>query len=318
MAQARIVIERLSALRRGLEFETRVIRTAGDRAKNFAALERMIRRPDGQGVFVKEIDRALLARKIDLGVHSLKDVPTQMLDGLAIGAVLERTLAHDLFVGRAPGTIEQLPPGSVIGTSSPRRAAQVRAAFPALRVVELRGNLDTRLRQLADERGKLDGIIVSAAGYRRLRPGQNQATQDLPPDLFLPAPAQGAIGVTCRQDDAFIRERLEAIHDPKTAAEVAAERALLARLEAGCTVPLGALAETDDSGLLRLRAMVVDPDGGPPVRAEATGDPAEPDALASAVEMILKSRGAERILSALRARSNGKPRASRAAVKRRR
>ena len=300
LSQTKIVIDLLSGLHAGLEFETKIIRTAGDRARTVAALNRIMRAADGQGVFVKEIDRALLRRKIDLGVHSMKDVPTRIEDGLVVGAVIERGTPNDIFVGRTVDAIDRLPGGSTIGTSSPRRRAQIRNAFPHLKVVELRGNLDTRMKKLMDRRGMLDGIIVAAAAFKRLYRDNGIPVQALPLDLFTPAPAQGTICIICREGDKVILPLITKINDEKTQTEVAAERALLKRMEAGCSVPLGAYAELQDSELLHLRAMVASTTDGRCVMAEATGNAEEPDAVAAAVEIMLKSRGAERILLELR------------------
>lgn len=302
LAQTQIVVDQLSALQANLEFDIKTIKTAGDRVSTPEALAKLLRKPGRQGVFVKEIDQALLGRKIDIGIHSLKDVPTHLLDGLKIAAVLKREKANDLFVGRTGEPLERLAAGAVIGTSSPRRRAQVRAAFPHLEVTEIRGNLDTRIQKLMDKKGKLDGIIVSAAAFRRLFKENGVPVQELPLDRFVPAPGQGVIGVICRERDEETQSLLKRINDPDTMTEVTAERALLARMEAGCTVPMGALAQADESGLVHLRAMVGDPEAGRVISAEATGQANEPDDLAAAVETILKARGAEEILDAARSK----------------
>lgn len=299
LAQSRIVVDRLMKLQLGLEFDVRVIKTAGDRAKTPEALAKLLTGPAGRGVFVKEIDAALLSRKIDLGIHSMKDVPTQLPKRLRIGAVLERAVPNDLFISRTGEPIDRLAPGATIGTSSPRRQLQAKAAFPHLTIVELRGNLDTRIRKLMDKSANIDAIIVSAAAFGRLFEANGVPTQELPLDAFLPAPGQGAICIICRDSDKNVLPILEKINDRKSAAEVGAERALLARMDAGCSVPLGAHATIDDMGLLHLQAMVASPNGAP-IRAEATGRAEEPNAVAAAVEMILKSRGAEKILQEMR------------------
>ena len=299
MAQTRIVLEKLAKLQLSLEFEVRTIKTAGDRAKTPESLAKLLSGPSGRGIFVKEIDAALLNRRIDIGVHSMKDVPTYIPKRLKIGAVLERAVPNDLFISRTGETIDRLPPGAMIGTSSPRRQLQLKAAFPHLGVVEIRGNLDTRIRKLMDRRSNIDGIIISAAAFGRLFEANGIPAQELPIEQFLPAPGQGAICIVCRENDKAVQPLLDKINDRKSAAEVGAERALLARMDAGCTVPMGAHATIDDMGLLHLQAMVGAPNAAP-IRAEATGRAEEPNAVAAAVEMILKSRGAEKILREMR------------------
>lgn len=299
LAQAKIVVDQLTHLKAGLEFDVRVIKTAGDRAKTPESLAKLLNGPVGRGVFVKEIDAALRARKIDLGIHSMKDVPTAIPKGLKIGAVLTRATPCDVFISRTGETIDRLPPGATIGTSSPRRQLQIKAAFPHLAVTELRGNLDSRIRKLMDKRGNIDAIVVSAAAFQRLFGQNGIPAQELPIDSFLPAPGQGAICVMCRESDKAVRPLLDQINDPRSASEVGAERALLSRMEAGCSLPMGAHATVDETGLLHLQAMVGVP-GGAPIRAEATGRVEEPEEVAAAVEMILKSRGAEKVLDAMR------------------
>lgn len=311
LSQVKLFIERLSSQAAGIETTVAVIKTAGDRAKTAADLQRLMRRPGGQGVFVKEIDQALLRRKIDAGVHSLKDVPGALLDGLCIGACLPRAAPNDLFIGRDIHAIERLHAGAIVGTSSPRRRAQLKAAYPALVAEELRGNLDTRLAKLADPRGRYDGIIVSAAAFRRLSPNSTRPVQELSLEQFVPAPGQGTIAIVCRERDEATRAILARVNDESAGVEAATERALLTRLQAGCSVPLGALARTEESGLVRLVAMVADPETGASVRGEATGEPGEPDEVAAAVESMLKSRGSDdifhRLLGGAPVRSNGHP-----------
>jgi len=249
LVQARLVIAGLQQAHPGLKAEPVVIRTTGDRIGDAEAL-----RDAGKGVFVKEIERALLARRIDAAVHSLKDMPGELPEGLELGAVLEREEAADAFVGRGAIPIEKLPPGSVIGTASLRRQALVQAAYPHVRLEDLRGNLDTRLVKLRHPKSHLAGIVVAAAGLRRLRGPTGVPHQLLPKDRVVPAAGQGAICVEIRSSDARMRDLLAPLHHERTAAEVAAERELLRRLEGGCRVPLGVHAEASDDGLLRLTA----------------------------------------------------------------
>jgi hydroxymethylbilane synthase len=297
LAQTRLVIAKLQEAHPGLAATTVVIATSGDRIRDTAAL-----RSAGKGVFVKELERALLARRIDAAVHSLKDMPSSLPEGLAIGAILEREEPADAFVGRASLPIEQLPRGSVIGTSSLRRQALLQATYPHLRVADLKGNLDTRLEKLRHPKSPFAGIVVAAAGLRRLRGAGGIPHQLLPKDKIVPAAGQGALAVEIRSKDERMKTLLAPIHHERSAAEAEAERELLRRLEGGCQVPLGIWAQATDDGFLRLMAAMARPDGSELIRAEATGLSETPGEIAAALETILRSRGAEEILAELEPR----------------
>ncbi len=251
--QARRVADLLRS-RIGLESELIVVKTAGDRLQH-AALHKM----EGKGFFTKELQEALRARHVDLVVHSLKDLPTEEPPGLRVAAVVERANPADLLLARegvlhcTPADPLGLPPGSVLGTSSLRRAAQALALSPGLRIAALRGNVPTRVNKLRD--GSFDAILLAAAGVGRL--GLDLAGLDrceLAPEAMLPAPGQGALAVETRADDR-LAETLSEIHDPSAARCVSAERDLLAMLEGGCHLPLGCLA-TDQNGSIRLMAAL--------------------------------------------------------------
>ena len=297
LTQTRMVIARLVELNPRVAAVPVVISTAGDRIQDAAAL-----RSAGTGVFVKELEKALLARRIDAAVHSLKDMPTEVTKGLAIAAILEREEAADAFVGRGTIPIEELPRGSVIGTSSLRRQALLQAAYPQLRVMDLRGNLDTRLEKLRHPKSPLAGIVVAAAGLRRLRGPGGVPHQALPKDRVVPAAGQGALAVEIRAKDERMKEIFASLHHEKSAAETSAERDLVRRLEGGCQAPLGAWAQAADDGLLRLMCALARPDGSDVIRAEATGMVESPLEVAAALETIMRSRGAEEILESLRPR----------------
>ncbi len=303
LAQTEIVVNHLRKLHPRLNFVVVPIKTAGDRITSAAEL-----RKAGKGLFVKELERALLSRKISMAVHSMKDLPSELPDGLAIGAVLERADPSDVFIGRAIASIEKLPRGAQVGTSSLRRQAILKSIFPHLRFVELKGNLDTRLEKLKGGRSSLAGIVVAAAGVRRLHGDNGIATQVLPRDRVVPAAGQGALGVEIRQADEDAREILEPIHHPPTAACVEAERELLRRLEGGCQVPLGAWAEASDDGLIRLTACLASLDGAKVIRESQAGSIEDPKSVAEALETLLVARGAREILDALRPRGAGPPR----------
>jgi hydroxymethylbilane synthase len=230
----------------------------------------------GTGVFAAALRSALLAGGVDLAVHSLKDLPTRPEPGLVVAAVPAREDPRDVLVARDRLTLSELPPGSRLGTGAPRRSAQLLALGLGLEVEPVRGNVDTRLGYVRD--GKLDGVLLARAGLVRL--GRvAEATEVLDPLQVLPAPGQGALAVECRSSDTELVQALAAIDDPDTRAAVTAERALLAALEAGCTAPVGALAEVvehpDDEGRpvrgLALRAVVAAPDGSRVLRQSLTG-----------------------------------------------
>src|SRR2546421_1720062 len=222
----------------------------------------------GVGVFVSALRDALLAKEIDLAVHSYKDLPTAPADGLVIAAVPPREDPRDALVARDGLTLAQLPPGARVGTGAVRRIAQLRALGLPIETVPIRGNVDTRLRKVAD--GDLDAVVLARAGLARLgRAGE--ATEILDPALVLPAPAQGALAVECRVDDAPLLALLSTLDDPVARAAVDAERALLATLEAGCSAPVAGLAEVTGDGRIHLRGAVLSLDGRVAIRLSRTG-----------------------------------------------
>ncbi|HZB90805.1 MAG TPA: hydroxymethylbilane synthase, partial [Stellaceae bacterium] len=253
LAQAAEVRARLARAHAALQapdaIETVAIRTSGD-----AIGGRPLADLGGKGLFAKEIEEALLDGRIDLAVHSLKDLPTFLPDGLAIAGHLPREDARDgWFSPRAP-RIAALPEGATIGTSSPRRSAQLLHLRPDLRILPLRGNVETRLRKV--EAGEVDGTLLAMAGLKRLGL-EGRITAVLAPEEMLPAAAQGAIGIEIRAADERVRALVAAIDDAPTAARIAAERAVLAVLGGSCHTPIAALAEIDAGASLRLRAMII-------------------------------------------------------------
>jgi hydroxymethylbilane synthase len=259
-----------------------VITTSGDRIK-----DRPLREFGGKGLFTKEIDEALLAGEVDMAVHSMKDLETDLAPALAIAAVLPRADVRDAFISRSASHLADLPEGAVVGTSSLRRQAQLRKLRPGLRVADLRGNVETRLRKL--DEGQADATLLALAGLERLGLAA-QASDVLSTEEMLPAVAQGAIGVTCRADDAVTRALLAPLNDPRSATAIACERAFLARLDGSCKTPVAGLAEID-GGALRFRGLVLTPDGaewhsvemdGPAEDAVRIGNDAGQDLLARA------------------------------------
>jgi hydroxymethylbilane synthase len=281
------VADRLRALHPGLEVELVEIKTQGDRDRNspLAAI-------GGTGLFTKEIQRALSEGLVEVAVHSLKDLPTQAVPGLTLGAVPAREDVADALIAPRDRTLRGLAPGATVGTGSLRRRAQLLHARPDLVVVGVRGNVETRLNKALG--GELDGVVLAEAGLRRLGL-DGHVTERLGPPEFLPAVGQGALGIECRLDDESTIALLAPMDDPATHRAVVAERRVLAELEGGCMIPLAAFAR-DVEGALALDAFVLDPDGRERVAASATGPLGEPDALGRRVAEMLIARGADRLL----------------------
>ena len=236
----------------------------------------------------------MLAGEVDLAVHSLKDLPTAPAEGLALAAVPARQDPRDCLVARDGLTLGELPAGSTVGTGSPRRAAQLRALGMGLEVVPVRGNVDTRLRLVAD--GAVDGVLLARAGLLRLGRA-DEATEVLDPTQMLPAPGQGALAVECRADRTDLLDALAPLDDAATRAAVTAERSVLAALEAGCSAPVGALADVAEDGFsepeLYLRAVVAAVDGSTTVRLSTTGSPIDAAALGRALAQRMIEEGAD-------------------------
>jgi hydroxymethylbilane synthase len=271
----------------GHEVELVEVVTEGDRSSD--ALTTM----GGTGVFVAELRQRLLAGEIDFAVHSLKDLPTDPADGLEVAAVPLRADPRDAVVTRDGTPLSLLADGATVGTGSPRRAAQIRAMGLGLSVVSIRGNVDTRLRKVVA--GEVDAVVLAAAGLARL--GRlDEASEILDPFQFLPAPGQGALAVECRSDDESLRASLAGLlDDADTRAATVAERRLLASLEAGCTAPVGALAdiaEGETGQEIYLRAVVVSVDGSRALRMSTTGPVADGDTLAARLAAEMLEEGA--------------------------
>ncbi len=267
-AQSTLVADLLHE-RLGIEAQLVEITTEGDTST--APLAQI----GGTGVFVSALREALLAGRIDLAVHSLKDLPTEPPAGIALAAVPTREDPRDVVVARDGLTLGELPVGARVGTGSPRRAAQLHALGLGLEVSDVRGNVDTRIGKV--HAGAYDAVVLARAGLARL--GRlDEATEVLDPLQMLPAPGQGALAVECRTDDLGLAGRLAALEDSRSRAAVDAERAVLATLEGGCSAPIGALAEVvegDDGDELWVRAVALSPDGALTVRMSASGDPAD-------------------------------------------
>lgn len=249
----------------------------------------------GKGLFVKELETAMLNDEADLAVHSMKDVPMQFPDGLGLYAICEREDPRDAFVSNHFDDLDALPAGSVVGTSSLRRQAQIMARRPDLQIRFLRGNVNTRLAKL--DAGEYDAIVLATAGLLRLG-FDARIRYPMPPEVSLPAGGQGAVGIECRSSDTELQALLVQLNDEDSALRVRAERALNTRLNGGCQVPIACYAEREN-GELWLRGLVGDPDGQRMLRAEARGSEADPEALGIAVAEDLLAQGAQSILDAV-------------------
>ena len=288
--QAHHVQARLQALYPGCRVELLEMTTRGDQI-----LDRTLSKVGGKGLFVKELETALLDGRADLAVHSLKDVPVDLTLPFALSTVLERADPCDALVSNTAASLDELPPGAVIGTSSLRREAQLRARYPHLQVKPLRGNLDTRLSKL--DRGDYAAIVLAAAGLRRLGLA-DRIRALLPPELSLPAAGQGALGIEILAERTELRDWLAPLACARTTACARAERAVSRALGGSCQVPLAAYA-TERDGQLDLHSLVAEPDGSRILRAHATGPVADAETLGATVARDLLDQGADAILARL-------------------
>ncbi len=288
LAQTNWVINQLKERYPSLTVETKIIKTKGDKITDVP-----LAKVGGKGLFVKEIEEALLRGEIDFAVHSLKDVPTELPAGLEIAIIPRRESPYDVLISRRGDGFWELPPGAKVGTSSLRRGAQIRAARPDLQIENLRGNLDTRLRKLKE--GLYDAIIVAEAGLLRLGL-KDTPRQRLPFDMMLPAIGQGALAIEVRAEDVELKESLQFLHHAETAFCVAAERAFLAALGGGCQVPLAALARMEGEDLL-LEGLIADPEGQKILRSKRKGSPQMAQEMGRELAQELLARGGQEILA---------------------
>jgi hydroxymethylbilane synthase len=301
LCQTEHVVGKLVALCPGITFSIKRIRTTGDRIKDVP----LAKIAGGKGLFTKEIDNALLRKEVDVAVHSMKDVPTDIPDGIVIGAVPERSHPGDVLISRNRVPLGQLRQGACIGTSSLRRKVQLLAYRADLKVENLRGNLTTRIARvtwngMGSGSGKrcsdlrFDGIIVGASGINRL--GLNtHVAEIIPYEIMLPAVGQGALAVEARKDDVWILEILEKINDNVSRRCVDAERAFLKKFGGGCQVPIASLAQ-ESNGMLRLRACIASPDGRDMLKSELEGDKCDGERLAADLAEKMLACGAAEIL----------------------
>jgi hydroxymethylbilane synthase len=287
LRQTSLVVDRLRALHPRLAplnaIETIVIKTTGDRVQNV-----LLAQLGGKGLFTKELDEALIENRIDLAIHSMKDVPTFLPAGIQLTSVLPREDTRDVLVSSKGDSLAALPKGAVVGTASARRRAQVLSKRPDVTVKPLRGNVETRIAKIAA--GEADATLLAYAGLKRLGK-ESAAAAVIGTDELLPAVAQGALGITSRASDKRVNALLQPLVDAPTAAAIRAERAMLAVLDGSCQTPIAGLAQIDANGFLVLRGLIAHPDGLEIVEAERRGLPAEADEIGRAVgsEILMKA-----------------------------
>ena len=288
--QAEHVRERLLALHPGLQVELLTMSTQGDRI-----LDSPLAKIGGKGLFVKELEQGMLDGRADLAVHSMKDVPAELPDGLCIGAILEREDPRDAFVSNQYPSVDDLPEGARVGTSSLRRQCQLRATRPDLQILDLRGNVGTRLGKL--DNGDYDAIVLACAGLKRLGLSA-RITRELTTEEMLPAIAQGVIGIECRVDDERINSLIEPLIHVETRQRTDAERAMNAAMAGGCQAPVAGYSVLNE-GVLELRGLVGRPDGSNIICGDVRGVSAHAAALGKQLADELLARGARTILDEL-------------------
>lgn len=288
--QAEYVKSRLEQAHSGLTVELIGMTTKGD-----VILDTPLAKVGGKGLFVKELEVAMLEKRADIAVHSMKDVPVEFPEGLGLVVICEREDPRDAFVSNHYNSIDELPQGAVLGTCSLRRQAQVRERRPDLKIVDLRGNVNSRLQKLDD--GQFDAIILAAAGLKRLG-FDKRIRRAMPAEESLPAVGQGAVGIECRLDDAETIALLQTLSDTDTTTRVMAERAMNNRLEGGCQVPIAGYSELEGDQIW-LRGLVGEPDGTQIIRAQVRGPRGDAEQLGTQLAEALLQQGAGDILQRL-------------------
>ncbi|KIL53311.1 porphobilinogen deaminase [Jeotgalibacillus alimentarius] len=295
ITQTKWVIEQLKALQPGAEFEIKEIVTKGDQIQNVK-----LSKVGGKGLFVKEIEQAMIDGEIDMAVHSMKDMPAELPEGLVIGSIPKREDPRDALISKNKETLAELPAGSIVGTSSLRRGAQILAVRPDLKVEWIRGNIDTRLKKLETE--NFDAIILAAAGLSRMGWSKDVVSEFLSPEDCLPAIGQGALSIECRENDTELRELLNRFTDQETALTVTAERTFLHKMEGGCQVPIAGYATQIEDGV-SLTALVASPDGKKVYKEVINGnDPVEVGLKAAE---ILTEQGAKALIDQVKEEQEG-------------
>ncbi|MGR3765231.1 hydroxymethylbilane synthase [Rossellomorea sp. NS-SX7] len=287
LTQTNWVIDQLKAIDSSYDFEVKEIVTKGDQI-----LDVTLSKVGGKGLFVKEIEQAMMDEKIDMAVHSMKDMPAVLPEGLTIGCIPEREDHRDAFISKNHVALKDLPSGAVIGTSSLRRGAQILSVRPDLEIKWIRGNIDTRLSKLQNE--DYDAIILAAAGLSRMGWTSDVVTEFLDPDLCLPAVGQGALSIECREKDEELLDLLNRFSDEETTKTVTAERAFLHKMEGGCQVPIAGYAELKDNGEVALTGLVASPDGHTIYKEYMTGT--DPQTVGEKVAESLTDLGAKALI----------------------
>ncbi|WP_175990855.1 hydroxymethylbilane synthase [Bacillus sp. Marseille-Q1617] len=287
LTQTNWVIDQLKAIDPSYDFEVKEIVTKGDQI-----LDVTLSKVGGKGLFVKEIEQAMMDKEIDMAVHSMKDMPAVLPEGLTIGCIPEREDHRDAFISKNHVALKDLPSGAIVGTSSLRRGAQILSVRPDLEIKWIRGNIDTRLSKLQNE--DYDAIILAAAGLSRMGWTSDVVTEFLDPDLCLPAVGQGALSIECREDDEELLDLLNQFADEETTQTVTAERAFLHKMEGGCQVPIAGYAELKDNGEVALTGLVASPDGHTIYKEYMTGT--DPQTVGEKVAESLTELGAKALI----------------------
>jgi hydroxymethylbilane synthase len=290
LTQSQQFIDKLKAIKPELEIEIKEILTKGDKI-----VDKQLSKVGGKGLFVKEIQQELFDNEIDMAIHSLKDVPSVIPDGLTLGCIPDREIPFDAYIAKNHVALADLPDGSIVGTSSLRRGAQILAKYPNLEIKWIRGNIDTRLNKLYNE--DYDAIILAAAGLKRMGWSDDIVTTYLDKVTLVPAIGQGALGIECRADDTELLDLLAKVHNEEVANCVTAERTFLKEMNGSCQVPIGGYATIEQDGTIEFTGLIMSPDGTE--RYEHTVRGKDPVTLGKKVSEVLNEQGAYDIIKAL-------------------
>lgn len=290
LTQSQQFIDKLKFIDPSLDIEIKEIVTKGDKI-----VDKQLSKVGGKGLFVKEIQNELFNKEIDMAIHSLKDVPSMIPDGLTLGCIPDREIPFDAYIAKNHVKLQDLPAGSIVGTSSLRRGAQILAHYPELTIKWIRGNIDTRLNKLYNE--DFDAILLAAAGLKRMGWSDDIVTTYLDKDTLIPAIGQGALGIECRADDTELLELLQQVHNQEVADCVTAERTFLKAMDGSCQVPIGGYASINEQNEIEFTGLIMSPDGKE--RYEHTVSGTDPVALGEQVSEVLNEQGAYEIIKAL-------------------
>lgn len=290
LTQSQQFIDKLKLIDPSLDIEIKEIVTKGDKI-----VDKQLSKVGGKGLFVKEIQNELFNKEIDMAIHSLKDVPSMIPDGLTLGCIPDREIPFDAYIAKNHIPLQELSEGSIVGTSSLRRGAQILSKYPHLKIKWIRGNIDTRLKKLQTE--DYDAIILAAAGLKRMGWSDNIVTSYLDRDILLPAIGQGALGIECRSDDKELLDLLSKVHNHDVAQCVTAERTFLSEMDGSCQVPIGGYATIAQDNQIEFTGLIMSPDGKE--RYEHTALGTDPVKLGIEVSQVLKKQGAYDIIKKL-------------------